>query len=76
MHEYHDDSNGILEYINTLEAAQKKLKRVTGKNTISYASLLLISTNAMLNTYAYPHTTDRWEDLDKTVQTWDARKTA
>ena len=76
MQEYHMDSEGILEYINALEAAQKKSKRGTGNNSITDGTLLLIVTNAMLKTGAHPRTTDKWEDLDASAQTWDMWKTA
>ena len=35
MQEYHKDSEGILKYINTLEAAQNRPKRGTGNNPIT-----------------------------------------
>ena len=76
MQEYHTDSEGILEYINALEATQKKSKRRTGNNPITDATLLLIVTNTMLKTGAHPRTTDKWEDLDALAQTWDAWETA
>ena len=60
MQEYHKDSEGILEYINALEAEQKKYKRGTGNNPITDKTLLLITTNAMLKTGAHPQTTDKW----------------
>ena len=59
MQEYRTESKGILEYINALEAAQKKSKRGTGNNPITDATLLLIVTNAMLKTVAHPRTTDK-----------------
>ena len=49
---------GILEYINTLEAAQKKSKPGTGNKPITDATLLLIATNAILKTGAHSRTTD------------------
>ena len=76
MQEYHTDREGILEYINSLEAAQKKSKRGTGNNYIMDVTLLLIATNAMLKTGAHPRTTDKWEYLDASAQTWDAWKMA
>ena len=60
MQEYHKDSEGILEYINSLKAAQNKSKRGTGNNPITDKTLLLIATNAMLKTGAHPRTTDKW----------------
>ena len=76
MQEYHTDSEGMLEYINTLEAAQNKSKCGTGNNPITDTTLLLIATKTMLKTGAHPCTTDKWEDLDASAQTWDAWKTA
>ena len=76
IQEYHTDSEGILEYINALEAAQKKSKRGTGNKPITDATLLLIATNAMSKMGAHPQTTDKWEDIDVDAQTWDAWKTA
>ena len=76
MQEYHTDSEVILQYINALEATQKKSKRVTGNNPITDATLLLITTNAMLKTGAHPRATDKWEDLYAPAQTWGAWKTA
>ena len=67
MQDYHTDSEGILEYINTLEAAQKKSKCGTGNNLITDANLLLIAKNAMFKTGAHTCTIDKWEDLDDGV---------
>ena len=76
MKDYHTYSEGILKYINTPEAAQKKLKPGTGNNPITDATLLLIATNKMLKTGAHPRTINKWEDLDASAQTWNAWKTA
>ena len=76
MKEYHKDSEGILEYRNALEAAQKKSKRGTGNKLITDETLLLIATNAMLKTGAHPRTTDKWEYLDAAAQTRNVWKTA
>ena len=54
MQEYHTDSEGILENINVLEAAQKKPKRGTGNEPITDATLLLIMTNTTSKTSTYP----------------------
>ena len=72
MQNYHKDIEGILKYINALEAAQKKSKCGTGNNPITDKTLLLIAKNAMLKTGAHPRTTDKWEDLDAAAQTWNA----
>ena len=59
MQEYHKDSEGILEYINALKAAQKKSKRGTVNNLITDKTLLLIATNTLLKTGVHPLTTDK-----------------
>ena len=59
MQDYHTDSRGILDYINTLEAAHKISKRGTVNNPITDANLLLIATNTMLKTGAHPRTTEK-----------------
>ena len=69
MQDHHTDSEGILKYINALEAAQKKSKSGTGNNPITDETLLLIATNAMLKTVAHPRTMDKWEDLNASAQT-------
>ena len=76
MQDYHTDSRGILDYINTLEAAHKISKRGTVNNPITDANLLLIATNTMLKTGAHPCTTDKWEDLDASAHIWNEWKTA
>ena len=76
MQYYLTDSKGILDYLNALEAAQKKSKRGTGNKPITDTTLLLIATNTMLKTGAHPITTDKWEDLYASPQTWDTWKTA
>ena len=60
MQEYHKDSKGVLEYINTPKATQKKSKRGTGNNPITDKTLLFIATNAIMKTGAHPQTTDKW----------------
>ena len=75
MQEYHKDSKGILEYINSLEAAEKKSKCSTGNKPITDETLHLIATNVMLKTGAQLRTTKKWEDLDAAVQTWNVWKT-
>ena len=74
--DYQKDSEGIIEYINTLEAAQKKSKRGTVNNLITDETPLLFATNMMLKTGAHPQTTEKWEDLDVAAQTWNAWKMA
>ena len=58
MQYYLTDRKGILDYLNALEAAQKKSKRGTDNKPITDATLLLIATNAILKTGAHSRTTD------------------
>ena len=69
MQEYQKYSKCILNYINSLKAAQKKSKRGTGNNLITDDNLLLIETSVILKTGAHPQTRDKWEDLDAAAQT-------
>ena len=59
MQDYQTDSEGILEYINALEAVQKKSKRGMGNNPITDATLLLIATDTISKTGAHPRTTEK-----------------
>ena len=52
------------------------LRPRVGNNPITDATPLLIATIAMLKTGAHPRTTDKWEYLNMSAQTQDARKTA
>ena len=59
MQDYQTDSEVILEYINALESAQKKLKRGMGNNPITDATLILIATDTISKTGAHPRTTEK-----------------
>ena len=58
---YHQDMEGITNYINALEDVQKVSKRVG--NPITEDTLLLIATNAMLSMECFLRTKEIWEDL-------------
>lgn len=70
MQRYHLEAEGIPEYINSLEDAQKRAKRA--KNPITDEMLVIIATNAMLSTVQFPWANDEWEDLDPSSRTWKA----
>ena len=55
--------NGIPDYINALEDAQKQSKRSGNPTTAD--TLLLIATNAMLSSDFFPRARKIWEDLNK-----------
>ena len=60
MQRYHLELDGIPEYINMLEDAQKQAGR--DGRTIADETLLLFATTAMLTTERFPITNDDWED--------------
>ena len=61
---------GITEYINALEDAQKLFKR--SGNPITEYTLLLIAKNAILSTEHFPRADEIWEDLPKNEKFWPA----
>ena len=63
---------GILEYINALEDAQKQSKQAN--NPITDDNFVLIATNAMLTTKQLPCANKQWEDLDQATKFWDKWK--
>ena len=75
MRDYHVKAEGIPEYINLLEDAQRTAKRIDKDNPITNKSVLNIATNAMLNSQQFPRTNDEWEDLPADQKTWDGWKT-
>lgn len=72
MQTYHVDAEGILEYVNMLEDAQKRSRRA--RNPITDASLVVIATNVMLGSEQFPRANDNWEELNPHEQTWAAWK--
>ena len=67
MQTYHEDMEGIPEYINKLEDAQKQSTRA-GK-PISDPTFLLFAANAMLRTDRIPRTNEIWEELPSADRT-------
>ena len=63
MQQYHQDTEGISEDVNTLEDAQKRSKRAG--NPITEETLFLIATNTMLSTERFPQAYVIWEDLPR-----------
>lgn len=68
MQKYHLEAEGVPEYINLLEDAQKRSKRAG--NPVTDATLVVIATNAMLTTEQFPRTNEDWEELDVADRTW------
>ena len=65
MHNDHNDSEGIPEYINTMEDGRDKAARAGAP--ILNSMLVIIATKAMLTTEQYPRTNETWEELDVDV---------
>lgn len=72
MRAYHLEYEGIPEYINALEDAQRRAKRAgdDGEYIVTDATLLLIASTAMLKTQQFPRVNDEWEDMPRAERTW------
>ena len=74
MQRYHLEVEGIPEYINMLEDAQRQAGRVG--HAISDNTLLLFASTAMLTSERFPWANDAWEDREDPDKTWVAWKLA
>ena len=74
MRDYHLKAEGIPEYINMLEDAQRQALRIDENNPITNASVLVIATSAFLKDSRFPRTSEDWEDLLPNEKTWEAWK--
>ena len=72
MRQYHVEYEGIPEYINALEDAQRRAKQAgnDGEYVITNATILLIASTAMLKTQQFPCVNDEWEDLPRAEKIW------
>ena len=71
MQRYHLEVEGIPEYINILEDAQKKAgKAGQAVQTITYKTLLIFASTAMLTTERFTRTNNVWEDRAEPNKTW------
>ena len=75
MCDYHLTAEGIPEYINMLEDAQRQALRIDENNPITDASVLVIATSAFLKDNRFPRTSEDWEDLPSNRKTWATWKT-
>jgi hypothetical protein len=73
MISFYQKTEGIPEYINDLEDAQRKLARA--KLPMSNEQLLAIASTAVLAAQHFPCATDEWEALPPAAKTWAAWKT-
>ena len=72
MQTYHEDMEGIPEYINKLDDSQKQSTRA-GK-PIKDPTLLLFAANVMLRTDRFPWANKIWEELTGSDRTWSRWK--
>ena len=72
MQTYHEDMEGIPEYINKLEDSQKHSTRAG--NMITYPTLLLFGANAIFRTDRFPRANEIWEELTVSYRNWSRWK--
>ncbi len=65
MMSYYQDGEGIPEYINMLEEAQRKLARAN--LPMSDDQLLAIASTAVLTLDHFPRPTDEWKALPRSL---------
>ena len=70
MQRYHLVVEGIPEYINMLEDAQREAGRAG--RAISNETLLLFASTAMLTSERSPRANDAWEDREEVDKSWEA----
>ena len=71
---YYAAAEGIPEYINMLEDAQRKAQRAA--MPIADVQLVAIASTAVLGSQQYPRATEDWEALATSAKTWTAWKKA
>ncbi len=74
MHNYYTQADGIPQYINMLEDAQKKATRAG--MPIADVELVMMASAAILAAQHFPHKVNDWEGLPSASCTWMAWKTA
>ncbi len=72
MMSYYDKADGIPEYIDLLEEAQRKLARAN--LPMSNDQLLAITSTAVLASGHFPCPIDKWEAFPRASKTWPAWK--
>ena len=65
MRQYHLEYEGIPEYINALEDAQKMAALSDAINKIADGTLLLIASTSIHKTQCFPRANEKWDDLAK-----------
>ena len=72
--QYHLEHEGVPEYINALEDAQKMTALWDKSNEIADGTLLLIASMSILKSQRFPRAKEKWENLTKDAQKWEAWK--
>ena len=73
MQRYHLEVEGIPEYINILEDAQRQASRAG--RTIADETLLLFASTSMLTSERFPRANDDWEEHTERDKKWSQWKT-
>ena len=63
----HTEHESIYQYIRALKEAQQQSERAS--MPINDATLVMITTKAMLATQQFPTTNEKWEELGRYAQT-------
>ena len=71
MRQYNLEYEGVPEYINALEDAQKMAELSDKSNEIADGTLLLIASTSILKLQRFPRANEKWEDLTKDTQAWE-----
>jgi hypothetical protein len=71
---YYAAAEGIPEYINMLEDAQRKAQRAA--KPIANVQLVAITSTIVMGSQQYPRATEDWEALATSTKTWTAWKKA
>lgn len=74
MQTYHVHAEGVPEYINMLEDAQRTALCINPQNPITDQSVLNIAVKATLKTGQFPRANEEWEDLEAAQKTWQKWK--
>ena len=72
MRVMHTEHDSIAQYTRALENAQQKAARAV--MPITDTTLIMIATKEMTASQRLPTIDEKWEDLDKSLQTWDKWK--
>ena len=73
MKDLYKDSDGVLQFINSMEAAQRKSKRA--KLVINDEYLHAVALKLLLQSGEYETETQEWSKLPEADQTWEDWKT-